>query len=87
MFECPICKKRFKTLFTLKQHFKKRHKDLEECPLCGKRVKRLSIHRYYYGLTCEKHYVLHYLLSSKFSKLRKDAGEVAEKVLKVEKDE
>jgi hypothetical protein len=37
LFVCPICKRRFRTLASLKIHFSAKH-VLERCPVCGRKL-------------------------------------------------
>ena len=34
LYKCPICDKKFKALYMLKQHFRRHYLD-DKCPICG----------------------------------------------------
>ncbi len=44
-FYCPLCEKKYETIFSLKIHFTYKHKFVNtECPICNKKYRSISVH-------------------------------------------
>jgi endogenous inhibitor of DNA gyrase (YacG/DUF329 family) len=63
MFKCPLCDFTTPYTYTLKSHFRSRHRHIKKCPVCGQPINS------FYGLAIhiarfddEKHTILYYII-------------------------
>jgi len=84
-FRCPLCSRKFDTIWTLKIHFMKEHKLNNKCPICRKSVrKNLMRHAYHRFVKGDiEHGVLWYLLGggNQSLKMRRVARNLTEKIV------
>ena len=90
-YKCPVCNKIFKTLRTLKSHFKLVHRNIHLCPICSAEVKGIDglIHHciwMYKKYRCEKHLALRYIIKKPRLLCRKfkESKYIADKIFKHE---